>query len=153
MSLFDKRGSLFQSLAELHAHQHNRQSSSAKGRNWEALALQQALLCRDQAHVEKLVDQEISGLGAHRVVLLQQLQLCSKLRDETSNFAVLDIVVTVLHVVPPQDLYLTHVLVALPLQEIDLLEQLLLVELQLAHLLLPVLRCAVRSCLSPHVEF
>ena len=49
------------------------------------------------------------------------------------DLAVLDIVVAVLHVVAAQHLDLAHILVALPLQEVDLLEKLLLVKLELAH--------------------
>jgi len=133
MALLDKGNGLFESLTKLHADEHHRDASAAKGRNWQCLALQQALLGGYQAHIEKLVDEQVRRLCSDGVVLLQQLGLGGELRNEPSHLAVLDVVVAVLHVVAPQHLDFAHILVALPLQEVDLLEQLLLVELELAH--------------------
>lgn len=99
----------------------------------QSLALQQAFLGRDKSHSKHLVDEEIRSLDANWVVLLEKLQLGGKFSDETCDFAIFDIVVAVLHVVPSQNLDLTNILVTFPLQEVDLLQQLLLVELQLPH--------------------
>ena len=126
VALLDKGDGLLQGLTELHANENDRQTAATEGGHRQRLALQQTLLGRNEAHLEALVDELVGSLGAHRVVLLEQLELCGQLGDGAGDLAVLDIVVAVLHVVAAQDLDLAHVLVALPLQEVDLLQQLLL---------------------------
>ena len=81
MALLDEGDSLFQRLAKLEAHEHDGKAAAAKRRDGQRLALQQALFGGDQPHAKELVDEEVRRLGAHGVVLLEELELRGQLRD------------------------------------------------------------------------
>ena len=61
------------------------------------------------------------------------LQYVDELGDHAAELVVLLVVVAILQVVPAHHLDLAVVVLVLPLQEVDLLEELLLVVLELAH--------------------
>ena len=67
-----------------------------------------------------------------RIRCVQLLELVDKLRNLATQLVVLDIVFPALNVVPPEDLNLAEVVVGLPLQKVDFLQQFLLVVLELA---------------------
>ncbi len=81
MTLLDKGDSLFQRLTKLEAHEHDGKAAAAKCRDGQRLALQQALLGRDQPHAKELVDEQIRCLSAHRIALLEELKLRGQLCD------------------------------------------------------------------------
>jgi len=81
MALLDKGDSLFQRLAKFEAHEHDGKAAAAKRRDGQRLALQQALLGRDQPHAKELVDEQIRRLSAHRIALLEELKFRGQLCD------------------------------------------------------------------------
>ena len=61
------------------------------------------------------------------------LEHSSDFGDESGNLAVLQIVISVLHMISAEDLYFSQIVFTLPLEEVHFLEELLLVEFELPH--------------------
>ena len=66
--LLDKGDGLLEGLAELEADQHYGEATAAEGRDGEGLALLQALLGGDEAHVEELLNEAVGDLHADGVL-------------------------------------------------------------------------------------
>ena len=66
-------------------------------------------------------------------IVRQILELRRQLCDEAGQLVVAHVVIPVLYMVPSQHLDLAHIILSLPLEKVDLFQELLLVMLQLPH--------------------
>ena len=87
----------------------------------------------DYAHLVELRGQLVSLCNSVVIILAQCLQLSDKFGALTDYPVVLYVVFTVLNVVASEHSNLSQAGVFLPLEEVDLFEQLLLVILQFTH--------------------
>ena len=133
MTLFNVHCSILDSLCHLHPeHQHweptPRESTYSNFLTWR-----KSLSAIDYSHIIELFG-DLFCLCHSIVILLTQ---CLKLSHHFSNLAnkliVFDIVFTILNVVTSKDCDLAEAGIFLPLEEVNLLEELLLVELQFTH--------------------
>mmetsp|Transcript_44516 Transcript_44516/g.125944 ORF Transcript_44516/g.125944 Transcript_44516/m.125944 type:complete len:232 (-) Transcript_44516:2-697(-) len=133
VALLDVRGGLLQRLAEFHPDDYVRQPSPAEGRRRDRDAGLQALCVIGQAHGVELLQEDLCHLDALGIRRLQLPQLRDELGDVAGELVVLGVVLPVVDVVLLQDQVLSGVLVGLPVVEVHLLEQLLLMMFELPH--------------------
>ena len=76
------------------------------------------------------MEQLVGHFYSVRVSRVVRAQLRDELGHVAADFVVAHVVLPVLDVVPPEHLDLADALLILPLQEVDLLEELLLVEFE-----------------------
>ena len=111
----------------------HRQAPAAEGGRGQLVAQRQTLLGGNGAHVVQLVEQGVGELQTRRIPGVQLLQDAHEFGHHAAQLVVLLVVVAVLQVVPADHLDLAVVVLVLPLQEVDLLQELSLVELELPH--------------------
>ena len=109
VSLLDVHHSLLDCLRHFKSLHDDWQSSSAKGRDIDLLALSQTLPLGNQAHLVEFFNELLCFGNTVGVALLQGHQLGNYLLDLPNDFVVLLVVVPVLDVVPSEHVQLPHV--------------------------------------------
>ena len=133
MPLFNIHDSILDRLRHLHLLHKDRESAPSERTDIDFLARGKSLSPIDYAHLVELRGQLVSLCNSVVIILAQCLQLSDKFGALTDYPVVLYVVFTVLNVVASEHSDLSQAGVFLPLEEVDLFEQLLLVILQFTH--------------------
>eukprot|EP00959_Pyramimonas_sp_CCMP1952_P300346 6282114-Pyramimonas_sp.AAC.1 len=131
--LLDERHCLAECLGHLQAHHHHCQPASAEGGHGELVAERQTLLRRNNTQEKQLLEQLLRQLYSNGIPGVHLLHDADQSRYHATQLVVLLVVVAVLDMVPAHYLRLTVSILALPLQEVNLLEKLTLVMLERPH--------------------
>lgn len=146
MALLDQGDGLPQRFRHLQVHQDDGEAAPAERRDGGPGELGEGIRRWDQAGIVELVEELLADLATERVLGLQQRDLVCHLRNISTNFiisksavrnqlykcmVVPGVVFTVLYVVSTHHLGFIRVVGGLPLEEVDLLQELLLMILEL----------------------
>lgn len=122
------------SLRHLHPLHDDRQPPSTEGTHFSPLLNGSQTLPRvDEPHLVQFVRDLVSLGDAVLICGFQHFHLRYELGQLPNELIVFLVVVSILHMVPPQHSVLFRRVIFLPIQEIHLLKQLFLMELQFAH--------------------
>merc|ERR1719234_3028018 len=133
MALLNQLNGTFDTFSHLRPDHQNWQAATAEAASSHFVTILQAPLCGNDSNIPEFFKERSRHIHSVRGCRIQVLDLSHNFSDFSGQLVVQSIVFPLLDAVPPHNLHLVQVVAHLPVDKVNLPQQLLLMELQFSH--------------------